>query len=395
MEGNGGIHLHRLVLSLSEALDWVNADSPDARLRATYVAVRIAQAMGLTGKPLQDLFLAAALQGDVLDRLNRRLEALDPEAAGGGSGDVVAGSAARAIRHAGAAAGAPITAHVLVVAAAVSRLIDRNLPVLAQAESICRQVSSGSTVRYNADCVDAFVQMGQTEAFWLDCVSARLHGLIASRLDWPAVEVSHPVVEQIAGAFGEMADSLSPWTAHHSEGVAATAVQLARLTGLARDVDPAMHLAGLLHDLGKLSVPAHVLDKADRLSRQEWAIVRGHPYYTFQILHSAGVPREIIEWAGFHHERIDGRGYPFGLAGPALSVGARIMAVADTYVAMMQDRPHRAGMSQAAAVHLLDCMVANRSMDGDVVAALGRNRERIEHHRRAAQVEPAQTGCSS
>ncbi len=407
MPGKMGIALHRLVLSLSEALDWVRSDTADQRQRLTYIALRIAQQMEVRPGELRDMFLAAALQEPVLKGVSHSVscdEACE-RAETVGADQVAAAAVAPAMELLESVAwtarcrrvrwehgagdevdGRPVrlASHILGVADSVSKVVDRNFPVLAQAESITKQITAETGRTHHHAPVAAFEQLARTEAFWLDCISPRLHGLIVARIDWPAMSVRHPVIRHIAKVFGQMVDSLSPWTAGHSAGVAATAVCLAELMGFCSGEQAAMRLAGWLHDMGKLSVPAHVLDKNDRLSRQEWAVVRGHPYYTYQILNSVGGPRRIVEWAGFHHERTDGKGYPFGLGGDALSVGARIMAVADAWTAVMQDRPYRPGMAVDKAIGLIASMATHGALDGDVVDVLTANCDRIEKRRKAA-----------
>ncbi len=90
-----------------------------------------------------------------------------------------------------------------------------------------------------------------------------------------------------------------------------------------------MRAADYLHDVGKLTIPSRILDKPGKLTREEMEIMRGHTYHTFHILNNGGSMPQVAEWAAFHHERLDGTGYPFHHGGKNLTLGARIMAVAD------------------------------------------------------------------
>jgi HD-GYP domain-containing protein (c-di-GMP phosphodiesterase class II) len=151
-------------------------------------------------------------------------------------------------------------------------------------------------------------------------------------------------------AFVRAIDARDPYTARHSEKVAAYAVQLARALGLPAATCERIHLAGLLHDVGKVGLERSVLHKPSRLSDDEWAQVRAHPALSAHII--GGVTRFAAFLPGVrqHHERIDGRGYPDGLAGDAISVDARILAIADAYDAMTSDRSYRAALSHAEAI---------------------------------------------
>ena len=112
--------------------------------------------------------------------------------------------------------------------------------------------------------------------------------------------------------------------------------------------------AGVLHDIGKLGVADAVLKKPGALTDEEWAEMRRHPELGARILDHANL-RDISGWVLAHHERIDGRGYPHGLAGEAIPLEARILAVADAYEAMTADRPYRVSLGHdAAREELLD-----------------------------------------
>jgi HD-GYP domain-containing protein (c-di-GMP phosphodiesterase class II) len=106
-----------------------------------------------------------------------------------------------------------------------------------------------------------------------------------------------------------------------------------------------IHRAGLLHDIGKLGVPNSVLDKPGRLTAAEWALVRRHPRYSFEILDRVPLFREFAFDASCHHETLDGSGYHLGLDGSRLTVAARVLAIADRADALLADRPYRRGLS--------------------------------------------------
>ena len=131
-----------------------------------------------------------------------------------------------------------------------------------------------------------------------------------------------------------------------------------------------MRAAGVLHDIGKLGISDAILHKPGQLDADEWAEMQRHPELGARILEHANL-RDITGWVLHHHERIDGRGYPHGLAGEAIPVEARILAVADAYEAMTADRPYRAALPLAAARDELR-RGAGTQFDRDVVAAFER-----------------------
>jgi diguanylate cyclase (GGDEF)-like protein len=176
----------------------------------------------------------------------------------------------------------------------------------------------------------------------------------------------------------EALDLRDPSTASHSRTVG----RLARLTavelGLPEPRIERVHAAGVLHDLGKLSIPDAILQKPAALDAAEWREMRRHPEVGARILEHAGM-RDIAAWVRVHHERVDGQGYPRGLPREAISLEARILSVADAYEAMIADRPYRTGMSpDAARAELQRCV--GTQFDPQVVAAFLRalDAERVQ-----------------
>jgi diguanylate cyclase (GGDEF)-like protein len=175
--------------------------------------------------------------------------------------------------------------------------------------------------------------------------------------------------EQLAAAMllAETLDLRDVSTARHSQTVGRYAEEIGRALGLPGDRVERLRAAGVLHDIGKLGVADAVLQKPDALTDVEWADMRRHPELGARILDHANL-RDISGWVLAHHERIDGRGYPHGLAGEQIPLEARILAVADAYEAMTADRPYRAALGHdAAREQLREC--AGTQFDPRVVEA--------------------------
>jgi HD-GYP domain-containing protein (c-di-GMP phosphodiesterase class II) len=151
-------------------------------------------------------------------------------------------------------------------------------------------------------------------------------------------------------AFVRAIDARDPYTARHSEKVAAYAVELARALGLPPACCERIRLAGLLHDVGKLALERTVLHKAGPLSDEEWRQVRRHPELSAHIIGGVAHFATFVAGARHHHERHDGYGYPDGLAGAAIPLDARILAVADAYDAMTSNRSYRPALPHAEAI---------------------------------------------
>ncbi len=250
--------------------------------------------------------------------------------------------------------------------------------------------ASGNGQEFHPDCVEAFQEVSEPAAFWLDATSKRIYAIMTQQVDWPTLTIDEQAVEGISQIFGRVVDSLSPWTATHSAGVAATTVGLAERQNFSAREQVLMRAAGFLHDLGKITVPSGILDKQGKPTEEEWAILQGHTYHTFRILDTIGGMPQISEWAAFHHERLDGKGYPFGHVAKDLTLGSRIMAVADTFTAVTEDRPYRQGMGHQEAMKVLGEFVATGRLDKEVVGALVRDFEQINELRQSEQNAYAQ-----
>jgi len=156
--------------------------------------------------------------------------------------------------------------------------------------------------------------------------------------------------EQLAAAMllAETLDLRDVSTARHSQTVGRLAEGIARALALTEERVQRIRAAGVLHDIGKLGVADAILKKPGPLTDDEWTEMRRHPELGARILDHANL-RDISGWVLAHHERVDGRGYPAGLAGEAIPLEARILAVADAYEAMTADRPYRAALSHEVA----------------------------------------------
>jgi putative nucleotidyltransferase with HDIG domain len=166
------------------------------------------------------------------------------------------------------------------------------------------------------------------------------------------------------------------YTGGHTERVATLAVEIARRLGYTGDDLHAIEVGALLHDIGKIGVPERILHKPGPLDDDEWEIMKRHPVVSEYILSEIDVPRIVLEIARSSHERIDGAGYPDGLAGEKIPLPARIVLVADALDAMTSDRPYRRGRPVRAALEELRTNSGTQFCP-QVVAALERvHRER-------------------
>jgi len=154
----------------------------------------------------------------------------------------------------------------------------------------------------------------------------------------------------------------------HQHRVAGLAVGIGRALRLNAARLEILRLAAMVHDVGKIALPAEILNKPGALTDAEYALIKGHCLTGFKVLERLGTAWPIAEIAYQHHERMDGSGYPRGLCGADILLEARILAVADVYDAMSSNRSYRAGLPRDFVLGELQKM-AGRQLDADAVAA--------------------------
>lgn len=181
-------------------------------------------------------------------------------------------------------------------------------------------------------------------------------------------------------------DNKDRYTRKHSEDVMEYSVQIARELGLGKRAEHDIAIAALLHDVGKIGVPDHILRKPGRLTNEETEVMRHHPLMGAAIVQAVPGLEATLDAVRHHHERWDGEGYPFGLTSEEAPLFARLMAVADAFSAMTTDRPYRKGMVEERALQILN-EGSGTQWDPVCVAAFLRLRSRLHSsvsHLRAA-----------
>jgi putative nucleotidyltransferase with HDIG domain len=147
-----------------------------------------------------------------------------------------------------------------------------------------------------------------------------------------------------------MTEIKDPYTSGHQKRVAIISSAIATELGLPKDTIDGIYVAGLLHDVGKISVPNDILAKPGKLNEGEFIIIKNHPIVSYNILEHIEFPWPIANIVNQHHERIDGSGYPHGVLGDEMSIGSRILSVADVVEAMTAHRPYRPALGLKKAL---------------------------------------------
>ncbi len=397
-------------MCLSSALDLVSPALVNHQKRVAYIALSIANEMGLPIEDQKNITLAGLLHDSGAISLRERLDTLQFEIKNPHQhaemgylllkGFEPFSKAALLVRHhhvpwkEGAGAGfmgepVALGSHILHLADRVEVSIREQQEILGQVKMICKRVENFSGKMFAPEVVNVFnhldTHLAAKEYFWLDATSPSVDTILHRQQDSTTISIGLEGLLSLANLFRQIIDFRSPFTATHTSGVAATAEALARLIDFSERECRMMKVAGYLHDLGKLSVPTEILEKPAKLTEAEFNIIRSHTYHTYSILETIPELDTINAWASFHHERLDGTGYPFHHTGQDLSLGSRIMAVADVFTAITEDRPYRKGMTSDEALQVLQKMAESSALDTSVVSVLGLHYDEVNSIRIAAQ----------
>lgn len=389
------INLSNLLLSLSDALDLASPYLAQHQMRTAYIAWEIARESKISNGDLDNLF-AASLLHDVgaltpEEKINlHQFEVADPEP------HCLLGEAflrqnplfdqsSQFVRYhhtpwtqveQSTSNQVVFCSQILHLADTIERAIARPKYILHQVKRIVDRISSQNS-EFCPEIVEIFKKIAEREEFWLDLTSPRLYSILLHHGPTRGIEIDLSELLSISELFRNLIDFRSQFTATHSTGVAASASGIARKFGLTDMEVELMEVAGNFHDLGKLVISNSILEKPGKLTEEEFALMKQHTYFTYSILSTIGGIQEIARWAAFHHERLDGSGYPFHLDASKLSTGARIMAVADILTALAEDRPYRKGMGKEEILKILTGLGGKRHLDPIILDVLVENFDEI------------------
>uniref|UniRef100_A0A7C5V6C4 HD domain-containing protein n=1 Tax=Caldicellulosiruptor owensensis TaxID=55205 RepID=A0A7C5V6C4_9FIRM len=252
----------------------------------------------------------------------------------------------------------PFVSQIINFADQIDIVLDFSNPYYQQIDEITNWVLKKKGVLFNPIIVEAFLELTQKDRFWLDLYNPHLRQIVMALSPEDEVYFDIEQMLKFSEAISLLIDNKSPFTHVHSQQLSQTVYTIAKIMGLNSEMANKLKIAGYLHDIGKMVVPNEILNKEGKLTKEEFYIIKSHPYYTKLILSQIPAFKDdIANWAGNHHERIDRSGYPEKLGKDELSLLDRIVGICDVYQALIEDRPYRRGLPQSTALTIISDMV--------------------------------------
>jgi HD-GYP domain-containing protein (c-di-GMP phosphodiesterase class II) len=394
------VNLWHLVSPLAKTFDLMNPTLGDHCLRVAYLAMRLAEELEWPAWRRREAAIAGALHDIGAFSLTERLMLLEFEIADQGiharAGYLLLREfkpferiAETVLHHhlhwrngQGARVdGSPVpeSCHLVHLADRAAVLLRKDEPVLGQVDGIRASIRERSGSWFAPLYVDALLRLCDRDYIWMEISSGAMADSLRHSLGVETIDTDIREILNFSRLVCRIIDFKSKFTAAHSSGVAAVGKFLASLVGFSRQECLMIEIAAYLHDLGKLAIPSEILDKQERLTPAEWSVMRTHAYYTYQILNPIEVLKHVATWSSLHQERLDGSGYPFHVGGDDIPLGARLMAVADVFTGITENRPYRKGMTREDILGILHEMEVKGELDGRLISLLETHYDAIRH----------------
>lgn len=398
-----------LIMSISKVIDCTYTDLANHHLRVGYISSRISHTLCLSGDDISRLIIASTFHDIGFFTLKERLEAFqfeyeNPEHAERGFAFLCSsplfGPYAEIIRY----HHTPYTeidvgkktqylANIIFLADRIDVFL-RNHKInmdISDNDKVAKELigalkkQSGSN--FHPDFVTAVEEIIKADDFWFDLEHIHISEIMMSQAESYRWLLKFNDFQEFSHVFSKILDWRSPFTVTHSAGVKAVAVALADTFSFSETGKSMMAIAGDLHDIGKLGIPLEILHKPGPLTTEEFQVIKKHVYLTYTILSPIKELYTVTLWASLHHERLTGDGYPFRLSGKDLTLGSRIMAIADVFTALMETRPYKPAMDLQTAVRIVKDMAHTGKLCRNVVNQLEQHLNQIDEARVTAQKE--------
>lgn len=387
-------NLHQLIYALSTALDYVGIDPKHHGKRVAYMALETAKELNYSDNDLMDILHLSLLHdcGVPSSRIQNKLElpfcweGLQEHCIRGYQllntipklnhlSDIVLyhHTHFNIFTHLDIDTRTAKLANLIFLMDSIDDLIARHIEekeqsIITIANQIKNEVNDLNHTLFDPELVEAFHKVSTKESFWFTLDEENLQLYFETHLRQIGdMDIAFDTIADIVQLFAVFVDAKSPYTADHLYDVAELSKYIAMKAGLDHETCEKIKIAGLLHDLGKLNVPDELIDRETSLDHNELNIIKRHPYETHKILSKIDGLEDIAHWAAHHHENLSGTGYPYRVIKDELPFPAMIIAVADIFQALAQNRPYRNGIKPNKILEILKTKVSIGELEQSIV----------------------------
>ncbi|ACK41656.1 metal dependent phosphohydrolase [Dictyoglomus turgidum DSM 6724] len=268
----------------------------------------------------------------------------------------------------------PIESQILNLAEHIDENYDKSKYILKEKNKIIKKIKEKGENLFHPDVLNAFYDLSQKESFWFEIN----YDNITPKDFYCDIKLDIDSFLLLSKAIARIVDYRSRIQVRHSRNVANISSFLAGNLNINDEKIKRIRISGYLHDIGKVALSSKILLKKDKLTRKETEYIKVHPFKTFLTLKNSIPFEDIIIWSSYHHEKLNGKGYPFRLKGNEIPIEARIVATADIYSALLEDRPYRKGVSEKMAINYMRRLAREGYIDKDIFEVLYENREELK-----------------
>jgi HD-GYP domain-containing protein (c-di-GMP phosphodiesterase class II) len=392
--------INKILTSLIAVIDENNYILKNHHRNVTVIAYNLAKAINIPEKSMQRLLLAASIHdiGALHIEDAQKLAAIDVEnpekhqrvgnrilSSVKGFSDVAAIVENHHIKYSDYTEEVPYECLILHLSDRIDILLDHEKPYLEQRTFIKEEVNKRKGEIFAPKLVTIFNQLIVSDIFWHDIQYKPFEELLAENLtENYFIESTYENLKNIAIMFSRISDFRSKYFATHSIGVGVVSYELAKLLNLDEEKCQQLEIAGYLHDLGKLAIDSKVLSKNGKLTTEEFDEVKKHTYFTNKFLKNIDGFHEIAFIASAHHEKYDGKGYPYHLKKENFSLEIDILSVADIFCALRENRPYKGVYSIEKCIEIFETSFIE-VLNEDVIKLLIKNIEFIDNKRLMSQ----------
>lgn len=266
----------------------------------------------------------------------------------------------------------PLLSQLIYIADLIDTKFNLDDITLQTQENVIKFVIDNEGILFSPLLVDKFLELAQITSFWFDLDKKNILNIYSKRVPQFNIKVTYKQMLDISKVFSIIIDAKSEYTSRHTNELMEKAKKIAKYYDLEEDRSYKLQIAANLHDIGKLTTPIEILEKPAPLTKEELFIMKKHAYFTYSILDSIEGFEEINKIASAHHERLDGKGYPFGLQDIQLDFEERLLACLDIYQALTEDRPYRKSMNHEGAMEILFDAMNDEVLDKEIVYSINK-----------------------